>query len=142
LTRHAIREEVKFVNKKFDTRETVLLCTNAALKKKAMNLIILKVQELSSFTDFFVICSGSSDRQVQAIADSIQTDLKKSGQLPLGIEGGRSGKWVLMDYGDVVVHVFYEATREFYDIERLWADAPSMTVNENAQELKDLEDNM
>jgi len=142
LTRHAIREEVNLVNKKFDTRETVLLCTNAALKKKAKDLVILKVQELSSFTDFFVICSGSSDRQVQAIADSIQTDLKKSGVLPLGVEGGRSGKWVLIDYGDVVVHVFYEATREFYDIERLWADAPSMIVNENAQELKDLEDNM
>ncbi|MBN2179513.1 MAG: ribosome silencing factor [Deltaproteobacteria bacterium] len=120
----------------------MLLCTNAALKKKAKDLIILKVQELSSFTDFFVICSGSSDRQVQAIADSIETDLKKSGVLPLGIEGGRSGKWILMDYGDVVVHVFYEATREFYDIERLWADAPSMMVSENAQEIKDLEDNM
>jgi len=133
---------VNFVNKKFDTRKTVLLCTNAALKKKATDLVILKVQELSSFTDYFVICSGSSDRQVQAIADSIQTDLKKSGQLPLGVEGGRSGKWVLMDFGDVVVHVFYEATREFYDIERLWADAPSMIINENVQELKDLEDNM
>jgi ribosome-associated protein len=139
---HAIREEVTLVNKNFNTRETVLLCTNAALKKKATDILILKVQEICSFTDFFVICSGSSDRQVQAIADSIEADLKKAGALPLGVEGGRSGKWVLMDYGDVVVHVFYEATREFYDIERLWADAPSMTVSENVQELKELEDNM
>jgi ribosome-associated protein len=133
---------VAFVNKKVDTKEAVLLCTNAALQKKAKDLVILKVNELSSFTDFFVICSGSSDRQVQAIADSIETELKKKGVLPLGIEGGRSGKWILMDYGDVVVHVFYESTREFYDIERLWADAPSMMVDENAQEITDLEDNM
>jgi ribosome-associated protein len=130
------------VNKKLDTKETVLQCTNAALKKKAQDLTILKVKEISSFTDYFVICSGSSDRQVQAIADSIEEELKNSGIRPMGVEGGRSGKWILMDYGDVVIHVFYEPTRKFYDIERLWADAPSMVVGEDIQELTDLENGM
>jgi ribosome-associated protein len=75
-----------------------------------------------------VICSGSSDRQVQAIAASIEESLKKFRILPIGIERGNSGKWILMDYDDVVIHVFYESTREFYDIERFWSDAPRIKV--------------
>jgi len=125
-----------------NTRDLVIQCANAALDKKALGLVILKVKEISSFTDYFIICSGSSDRQVKAISDSVESVLKKSGVLPLGIEGARTGQWVLMDYGDVVVHVFYEPVREFYDIERLWSDAPTMTVDENTFSITELDDGL
>ena len=125
-----------------DIKKTVLQCTNAALDKKAKNLIILKVKELSSFTDYFIICSGTSDRQVKGIAASIEGTLKKSGIQPLGIEGQNTGNWILMDYGDVIIHIFYEPTREFYDIERLWSDVPSMSVNEDVDKLTSLDDGM
>jgi len=133
---------VIFIIKKSDAKKTVLRCTNAALDKKAKNLIILKVKELSSFTDYFIICSGTSDRQVKGIAASIEETLKKSGILPLGIEGENSGNWILMDYGDVIIHIFYEPTREFYDIERLWSDVPNMAVGETVEKLTSLDDGM
>lgn len=106
----------------------MLRCAHAALDKKAADLVILDMRGISSFTDYFIICSGRSDRQVQGIADSVETEMKKSGISPLGIEGFTEGKWVLLDYDDVVIHVFYEPIREFYDLERLWADAPSMKL--------------
>ena len=90
---------------------------------KAIELVILSIQNLSSFTDYFVICSGNSDRQVQAIASHIEGQLAKKGLRPLGIEGKREGRWVLLDYGEVVVHIFYHPLREFYDLEKLWSDA-------------------
>jgi ribosome-associated protein len=120
------------------TKERVLLCVNALLQKKAKHLTILKVREVSSIADYFVICSGSSDRQVQALAGVVQENMKKAGILPIGVEGERTGKWVLVDYADVIVHVFYEPTREFYDIERLWPDAPRMDIDEDRLELIDL----
>jgi ribosome-associated protein len=91
-----------------------------------MDLVILEVKELSSVTDYFVICSGKSDRQVKAIAAHVEEKLEKRGIVPLGVEGKREGRWVLMDYGDVVVHVFYQPIREFYELERLWSEAPRM----------------
>ena len=116
------------VGKEDDTKKMLFRCTEAALEKKAKDIVILDVRGLSSFTDYMIICSGSSDRQVQAIASSIEESLKKFRILPIGIEGEKSGKWVLMDYGDVIIHIFYEPTREFYDIERLWSDAPRIKV--------------
>ena len=98
-------------------------------------MVLLKVRELSSFADYFIICSGTSDRQVRSIADHIEERLKKEGVLPLGIEGRQGGQWILMDYGEVIFHVFYEATREFYDIERLWAEAPSLSVEPSVQKI-------
>ena len=95
----------------------------AVLGKKALNVVVLDVAELTSFADVFIICSGRSNRQVGAIADFIQTDLKKHKIKPLSIEGTRDGHWVLMDYGHVIIHVFYEPVREFYDLEGLWTDA-------------------
>ena len=86
------------------------------------------MESLSSFTDYFVICSGNSDRQVQAIASHIEDTLAGIGLFPLGIEGKREGRWVLLDYGEVVVHIFYHAAREFYDLERLWADAQKIDL--------------
>ncbi|HEU18587.1 MAG TPA: ribosome silencing factor [Deltaproteobacteria bacterium] len=125
-----------------ETKERVIQCVNAALDRKAKDLVVLKVKDSSSFTDFFVICSGTSDRQVKAIADHVAEKLKKAGILPLGIEGGNAGNWILMDYGDVIIHVFYEPTRDFYDIERLWSDVPSMAVGDDVTEITDLTDNM
>ena len=120
----------------------MLLCVNASLQKKAKDLVILNVKTLSSFTDYFIICSGTSDRQVQAITSSIQENLKKSGIIPLGVEGENLGKWVLMDYDDVVIHIFHEPIREFYEIERLWSDAPRMDIGDDVTELSDLDQEM
>jgi len=105
-----------------------LNCARAALDKKAENLKVLDLTELSGFTEYFVICSGTSDRQVQAIADSVEHALKLKGKSLLSSEGYQDGRWVLMDFGDVVVHVFLEALREYYDLENLWADAPRVKV--------------
>lgn len=95
----------------------------AALGRKAMGLVVLDVRELTSVADVFIICSGRSNRQVSAIADHIQADLKKQKIMPLSVEGKKEGHWVLLDYGHVVIHIFYEPLRRFYDLEGLWVDA-------------------
>jgi len=106
-----------------DSKSKSLLCAKAALGKKAEELVLLEMKGTSSFTDYFLICSGKSDRQVQAIARGIEEVLKKEGIHPLGLEGVSAGKWVLMDYEDVVVHIFMDPVRKFYDLEGLWIDA-------------------
>ena len=95
----------------------------AALGMKAFDLVILDVRDLTSIADAFIICSGRSNRQVGAIAEFIQVELKKHGIRPLSVEGKKEGHWVLLDYGHVIMHVFYEPVREFYDLEGLWNDA-------------------
>src|SRR5210317_2566889 len=100
----------------------------AASEKKALNLIVLDVRDLTSIADVFIICSGRSNRQVNAIADSIVAKLKKHKIKPLSVEGTGEGHWVLLDYGHVVIHVFYEPIREFFDLEGLWADAKRITT--------------
>ncbi len=107
----------------------------AALEVKAEDPLVLDLRQLTSFTDFFVIVTGRSDRQVQAISDRIIENIKDKKIKPLGIEGHETGHWVLIDFGAVVVHVFYEETREFYALEKLWSDAPRMAWNEAAQEV-------
>lgn len=109
-------------------------CVKAALKKKAFDLIVLDIKEISSFANYFIVCSGNSNRQVQAIASSIEYDLKKQGIYPLGIEGFNEGKWILLDYDDVIIHVFYQPIREFYELERLWADAPRIELKDEHRE--------
>ena len=99
---------------------------------KAFNVRILDVRKISSLTDFLVIASGSSDRQVSAAAESVHLGLKKDhGTRPLGIEGVNEGRWVLIDYGDVMVHVFHEPVRLFYDLDGLWSDAEEVAVLED-----------
>jgi len=93
-----------------------------------MDLVILDVKKVSSFTDYFVICSGTSDRQVQAMATHVEEKLGKQALHPIGVEGKTQGRWVLLDYGDVVIHIFQQPVREFYDLERLWADAPRVAL--------------
>ena len=104
------------------------LSVQSAANKKAETIKILDLKSESSFTDYFMICSGSSDRQVQAIADSIVIDLKESGFAPISVEGYREGRWVIVDYGDVVIHVFLDALRDFYDLEQLWSHAKRVPI--------------
>ena len=101
----------------------VRAAVEAAEEKKAVELVVLKVAEITSFTDFFVICSGTSSRQVQAIADAVTEHLKLDGVRPMHTEGYSNAEWVLIDYGPFVVHIFTETSRRFYDLERLWRDA-------------------
>lgn len=98
----------------------------AVLGKKAESVVILGVHDLTSLADAFIICSGRSNRQVMAIAEHVKTTLKKQSLKPLRIEGFKEGHWVLMDYGDVIIHIFYDPVRSFYDLEGLWADAPRL----------------
>lgn len=121
-----------------DSRRRALLCVNAALEKKAREMVVLKVDEISAFADYFIICSGTSDRQVRAVAGAIQENLKKAGLVPLGVEGEAGGHWVLLDYDDVIIHVFLESVRSFYDLERLWSEAPQMAVPDETDRLEAL----
>ena len=102
---------------------TLDLYINAVMGKKALDLVVLDVRELTSFSDIFIICSGRSNRQVSAIAEYVQVNLKKHDIKPLSVEGKKEGHWVLLDYGHVIIHVFYEPVRAFYDLEGLWIDA-------------------
>lgn len=94
------------------------------MSKKAFDVKILKLKDISSVCDYFVIASGDADVQIKAIADAIQDGLRDEGQKPMHREGLREGNWVLLDYVDVIVHIFYEPTRRFYALEKLWGDAP------------------
>ena len=99
------------------------LFVQAAMGKKAQKVVVLDVHDLTSIADVFIICSGRSNRQVTAIAEHIQAGLKTHSIRPLSVEGTQDGHWVLMDYGHVIIHVFYEPVRGFYDLEGLWSDA-------------------
>lgn len=109
-------------------KELAQLAADVADSKKARDVVILDIRELAVITDYFVICSANSRTQVQAIADAVGERLEQKGLRCKGIEGRDEGKWVLLDFGDVVVHVFLEEEREFYGLERLWGDAPRLPV--------------
>ncbi len=113
-----------------DSWEKALLISRFALDKKAYDLVLLEVSEVTSIADYFIICSGRSDRQVQSIAQGIEQDLGKEGIKPLSVEGQSRGHWVLMDFTDVIVHVFFQPMREFYDLEGLWSHAPRVDLPE------------
>lgn len=108
------------------------LAIQAAQSRKAEDVALLKIGPANSFTDYFVICTGTNPRQVQAIADSIEATLKSEGVRPIGIEGYRTAEWVLLDYGDFVVHVFSPQSRQFYDLERLWKNAARLPLPDTA----------
>ena len=111
-----------------DRLEKAQLIADAALDRKAEDVLALDVREIASFTDTFVFATGGSDRQVRAIADAVTEALKKGGDKPLGVEGYEDGSWVLIDANDAIVHVFTPATREHYALERLWSDAAVIPV--------------
>lgn len=108
-------------------RALVKNIATSASNLKAIDIKILDLRPFSAFTDFFVICSGSSTRHVQSVADRVRNDQEKKGIAVFGAEGYQGGEWVLLDYGAVVVHVFLPTARLFYNIERFWGDAPRIT---------------
>ena len=112
------------MTKKSELKQQVSAAIQACLEKKAEELSILEMEKGSgAFTDYFVLCSGTNPRQVQAIADEVELRLKKAGLRPTHVEGYTQAEWVLIDYVDFVVHVFSEKARKFYDLERLWKSA-------------------
>jgi ribosome-associated protein len=111
----------------------IAICVEAARSKKAEELVVLDLRGLSDVTDFFIICHGTSDRQVIAIAESIEEQLhREMGLRPQNIEGRSHAEWILLDYIDFIVHVFVAERREFYRLERLWGDAPEVEVPDAA----------
>ena len=108
---------------KAELDERILLALSAASDKKAINSVVLDLREIASFTDYFLITSGANERQVQAISDEIVERLKKTGTAAARVEGYKTAEWILLDYGDFVVHIFDEQARKFYDLERLWRES-------------------
>jgi len=113
------------------------LYVKAALGKKAFGLVVLDVRQLTSIADAFIICSGRSNRQVAAIAENIQVSLKQKGIQPSSVEGKKEGHWVLLDYGHVIIHIFYEPVRDFYDLEGLWIDAEKIQTENLVKQVKE-----
>lgn len=103
--------------------ERVYAALHSASEKKAIEPVVLDLRDIASFTDYFLIVSGQNERQVQAIADEIYEQLKKSGSAAARVEGYKTAEWILLDYGDFVVHVFEQKARKFYDLERLWRES-------------------
>jgi ribosome-associated protein len=108
--------------------EKTRLCALTADGRKAADIVVLNVQPLSSVADHFLICHGTSDRQVKAIADAIEEELAKNGEKPLAMEGYQGASWILIDCNDLIIHVFDEDTRRFYDLERLWRRAARVEI--------------
>lgn len=113
-----------------NAKAMAMAVVEAAWSKNAYATKILDVSQVASFTDIFVILSGRSDRHVHAISETIEESMKEKGVRPIGVEGRRAATWILLDFGDVIVHVFEQKTREFYDLERLWSDAVDIPVTE------------
>jgi ribosome-associated protein len=103
--------------------DRILMAIHAAGEKKAIDIAVLDLREIATFTDYFVITSGSNERQVQAISDGVVDTLKKAGTPAARVEGYNTAEWILLDYGDFVVHVFADKARKFYDLERLWRES-------------------
>ena len=111
------------------SQERAIKCAAMALDKKALNVKILEIKHLSSIADYLVLASGQSDKQAQAIADSVKQGLKKFGKA-IDIEGLKEGNWIVIDYGDVIVHVFKNEIRHYYDLDALWSQAPLVEIPE------------
>lgn len=130
LQRASVSVEIAQSNTPFaELDEEVKLALHSASEKKAFDLVALDLREIASFTEFFIIASGANQRQVQAIADEIEEQLKKQlNSRPVRTEGYGTAEWVLMDYGDFIVHIFEKNAREFYDLARLWRDAKKVEL--------------
>jgi ribosome-associated protein len=117
--------------KKNDLKRQVAEAIHACQEKKAEEITILELEKGSgAFTDYFIVCSGTNPRQIQAISDEVEDRLKKTGMRPTHVEGYKQAEWVLLDYVDFVVHVFSEKSRRFYDLERLWKSAKRLELSE------------
>lgn len=122
------KELEKVPNSGEAAQPTWLVAVRAAESKKASDIKVLDLTGITSFTDYFVICTGANSRQVQAITDEVGMQLKKLGEYPISLEGYSQAEWILADYGDLLVHVFSAKAREYYDLERLWRAAKAVTV--------------
>jgi ribosome-associated protein len=118
--------------KTLDPDEPVMIAARAASEKKATDIVALDLRPVAAFTEFFLICTGANQRQVKAISDGIEEQLRKTGKRPLHIEGYSSAEWILLDYGDFIAHVFSGASRRFYDLERLWRDAGRIEIKDES----------
>ena len=107
-----------------EAKRKVILGRSIASEKKASEIVVLDMRKLTSFTDYFLICSGESDIQIRAIADAIIVEMKGRKVMAWHVEGYEEARWVLLDYGDVIIHIFHPEVRQFYQLEKLWADAP------------------
>ena len=112
----------------------VSLALKAISDRKAMDMTVLKIEKLTTLADYFIICSGTSNTHLRAISDAVDEELSKVGIEKKSVEGYRSASWILLDYGSVVVHIFKKDTREFYSLERQWADATKIDVKEFIKE--------
>ncbi|ALC15287.1 ribosome silencing factor RsfS [Desulfuromonas soudanensis] len=113
------------------SKDRAILCAAYALEKKALEVRVLEVKGLSTLTDYLLIASGSSDRQVQAVAEAVRAGLKdEHATPPMAVEGMKEGRWILLDYGDVMVHIFHKPVRDFYDLDGLWSEAPEVEIPE------------
>jgi ribosome-associated protein len=129
-TRPAAKKRTSLKPKADLARELALSIAEAALDKKALNVEIIDVTDKVDYTDYVVVMSASSDRQANAIAKNVDAEMSKRGSRPSSVEGLPQGAWVLMDFGDVVVHIFHEDTRGYYDLEALWYDAARVEVKD------------
>jgi len=112
-------------------KEKAIKAAELAIDKKARNTVVLELKELSSIADYFVICSGENPAQIRAIADAIDDYFSKKKLSPIGKEGLDFARWVLIDYGDIVIHIFDDETRTFYNLEKFWIDAPRIAIEEH-----------
>jgi ribosome-associated protein len=110
--------------------ERVHLCARAAADKRGSDMVVLEVSEMTSYADYVLVMSGSSDRRVRTIADGIRQEMKEAGYPALGVEGHKEGRWILLDFGPVIVHVFFEEIRPMFDLEGLWSDAKRIELPE------------
>ncbi len=116
-----------------DLRDIALLAANAADEKKATDVLVLDVAEKLVITSYFVVATAANDRLARAIAEDVETALREKAHMkPIGREGEREGKWILLDFGDIVVHIFQPEEREFYRLEKLWSDVPKTEVGTEA----------
>jgi len=114
-----------------ETLNKARLCLNIIQERKAINPVLIEVGTLTSVTDYFLVAGGNSSRQVQAISRHLSSRMREEGFRAIGIEGEQEGQWVLLDYGDVVIHIFYEPVRSFYDLEGFWMEASRIDLDES-----------
>lgn len=112
-----------------ESLEKATVCAKLAGEKKAHDIVILELKGISALADYFIICTGTSSRQVQAIATNVEYEMKQMGELPLGVEGINEGRWVLLDYNDVIIHIMQEHERGFYELDRLWSECKRIEVD-------------